>query len=404
MKRVLLVIPNLDFGGAQNAFWRLSLLLSDRATLQLVTFNRSGLALQPYKGDLLDLGVPGSATWIGKLYWLIQRVVRLRRLKRDFRPDVSISFLEGADYVNLLSSVGERIVFYVHGSKVHDRNVSGFLGWIRKTFLIPAFYKRAAAILVVNKRLEEEYRTTFHLSSVPFHVFPNFYDFQQLQKLAEEPVGPGLENLFRNSQVICIMGRLAEEKGVDRFVRLMPALLRRQPRARLLLVGNGPDEEKVMSIARELKLRTTRANVDDVSLQQDASIIMMGYQPNPHRLLARSAILVLPSLNEGMPNSLVEAMGLGVPVAASNCPYGPAELLSPSAVPPVMWPLVAEQGILLPVLESEMAGNDWVEAIDKLIADSALQSRLAEAGRAFAYGFSSEKAGERWQKLLDDSL
>ena len=370
----------------------------------LVAFNRHGLAIQPHGGELRDLGVPASRTWLTKFYYFIQRVIRLRRLKSEFRPDVSISFLEGADYVNLLSSVGEKIFFYVHGSKVHDHNVRGVTGWLRRRFFIPFCYQRASAILVVNKRLEEEYRRAFSLRAIRFYTFPNFYDFDKLRNLAAQPVGPGLEELFSNHAVICIMGRLAREKGVDQFLRLLPSLLARQPSMRLLLVGDGPDEEKIVGLAKEMALPLVKVTPGVETFQKDAVIIMTGYQANPYRLLAKSRMLALPSLNEGMPNSLVEAMGLGVPVAAANCPYGPAELLSPSVNPPHIWPGMADHGILLPTLNEPAAESVWVDALDKLLTDSTLRGRLQENGLRYALEFSEARADVNWQKLLENSL
>lgn len=401
MKRILLVIPNLDFGGAQNSFWRLSLLLAEQATLELVVFNRYGLAEQPHAGVLRDLDVPASRSWVSKLYHFFQRVVRLRKIKQDFKPHISISFLEGADYVNLLSSVGEKILFYVHGSKIHDRNVNGFIGTLRKSFFIPFFYKKASAILVVNKRLEDEYKRYFGLHQVPFHHFPNFYDFERLRKLADEPLVKEMEALLSKHPVIGIMGRLAHEKGIDRFLRMIPELLNRQPNVRVLLVGDGPEKESLVRLASQLGIKT-RDLLDVESKSDDATLFFAGYQPNPYKFLARCMVLALPSRNEGMPNSLVEAMGLGIPVTASNCPYGPAELLSPASNPPALWPQIAENGILLP--DDETWQSAWVESLVRLISDEDLRERLREAGGRFARRYSSEDAREQWKKLLDESL
>lgn len=403
MKRILLVIPNLDFGGAQNSFWRLSLLLAPHAELKLVAFNLDGIAPQPHAGELCELHVPGGESWIGKVFRFVQRVVRLRRIKREFRPDLSISFLEGADYVNLLSASGDRIIFYVHGSKLYDQNVHGALGAIRKKLLIPMCYRRADAILVVNRRLQEEYRTAFGLGSIPFYEFPNFYDFQKLTQQAQEPVGSELDQFFQRHSVMGIMGRLAEEKGIVPFIHFLPTLMSRHPNARLMLIGDGPEKSRIETAAAALGLTVAEVSIDGGKVP-DAAILFMNYQLNPYRLLVRCRLLALPSRNEGMPNSLVEAMGLGVPVAAAHCPYGPAELLSPSQSPPAMWPKVAENGLLLPVPDPAGSAREiWVDALTTLLNDSALQDNLREAGKRFALNFSAEAAAKRWMKLINES-
>ena len=57
-------------------------------------------------------------------------------------------------------------------------------------------------------------------------------------------------------------------------------------------------------------------------------IIFVGEVKNPFSIVSRASLFVLPSLAEGIPNALAEAMICGVPVISSNCPTGPQELLT----------------------------------------------------------------------------
>lgn len=400
-KRVLLIIPNLDFGGAQNSFARLSEILSPFCDLTLVVFNKDNMAPLKLHGQLIALDVPASNSYAAKVMNFFRRVVRLKRIKRTFKPDFSISFLEGADYVNVLSSSGEKILLYMHGSKSFDRNIRGFVGWIRKKILVPFFYSFAHQILVVNDRLRMELIEHFKLKRIAYRVMPNFYDVDWLSAMAGEPVSPFLERVFSNHPTACISGRIASEKGIDRFVRILPSILKEVPDLRILIVGDGSDKALVIQQCAAAGVSFVDLTGDD-SPVDNATIIFTGYQKNPYRFLGRSTMLLLPSLNEGMPNTVVEAMCLAVPVIAADCPYGPRELLSDMpGKDDHVWPEFAAYGILAPVLHGERDEElHWTEAITKVVGDPEVRNHYATAGKTRSVIFSKEDNIRLWRELL----
>jgi N-acetylgalactosamine-N,N'-diacetylbacillosaminyl-diphospho-undecaprenol 4-alpha-N-acetylgalactosaminyltransferase len=397
-KRILMIIPNLDFGGAQTSLSRITLLLNPFCIITIVVFNRDNIAPLLFGGELMDLNVPASRFYFSKTFNFIKRISRLKKIKKKFNPHISISFLEGADYVNLLSSQGEKIFFYLHGSKLHDKNIVGLLGFLRRKILIPLFYARANKLLVVNERIAEELRIHFRLTKSEFKVLPNFYDFVEIRRRAIEPLSDALENFFHEHRVICISGRISPEKGIDRFVRLSPNLFNTHKAAKIAIVGSGPQSELIKSILNEVGVtyqEITEGSAENIT----ASVLFMGYQTNPYKFLIKSSLLVLPSLNEGMPNTIVEAMCLGVPVIAADCPYGPRELLSTQKIKTSL-PEYAAYGILMPILNSQLVYSDWIEGIDKLLTDASLKKKYSDAGLTRSEEFSQERMIGKWQELL----
>jgi glycosyltransferase involved in cell wall biosynthesis len=396
-KRVLLIIPNLDFGGAQNSFARLSEILDPFCELMLVVFNKDNMAPLKLYGTLANLEVNASNGYAGKLINFCRRVVRLRKIKREFNPDFSISFLEGADYVNILSSNGEKLLLYMHGSKLFDRNIRGLMGSIRKKILVPFFYRYADQILVVNDRLRVELVDHFKVKGLGYKVMPNFYDVDHFNAMAGEPVPGFLEHIFQNHPTACISGRIAPEKGIDRFVRILPRILQDVRDLRILIVGDGPDKELIVRECAKAGISCA-----DIEVANDATVLFTGYQKNPYRFLARSTMLLLPSLNEGMPNTVVEAMCLGVPVVAADCPYGPRELLSEKATKEDhVWPEFAAYGILAPVLHGESnEPSYWGEAIAKIARDLSLRKHYIASGKKRSLIFSKEDNIRLWRELV----
>lgn len=396
-KKILLIIPNLDFGGAQNSLARLSRLLERKYIVKLIVFNKDNIAKVDLGGELLDLKVPGSRHWLGKVVYFFMRVIRIKAIKREFKPDISISFLEGADYVNILSRTSEKVFFYIHGSKLYDRNIRGFLGFLRKRILIPLLYSLPDRILVVNQQIEQELKISFNLDKQRYDFMPNFYDFDEITKLATVSLDDPMETFFKENKVISISGRLAPEKGIDKFVKVLPPILRVHPDVRLILIGDGPHKESIIKELVQLNI-----SFEDSSnlTNKNAFVHFLGYQKNPYTFIARSIMLALPSLNEGMPNTIIEAQSLGVPIIASDCHYGPRELLA-SQSPSGAWPELATFGILAPVISNSDDLKHWITAIEILLTNSTLRNTYRVEGVKKVQEFSFNAVTEKWHHLLE---
>jgi glycosyltransferase involved in cell wall biosynthesis len=104
----------------------------------------------------------------------------------------------------------------------------------------------------------------------------------------------------------------------------MPAVLLQIPSARLTILGQGPLQNELTEQARKLGI------ADKVQFP--------GFQQNPWRYIKHATIFVMPSRYEGLGNILLEALVLGTPVVASDCPGAMRELqeigVSMTLVPP----------------------------------------------------------------------
>lgn len=128
------------------------------------------------------------------------------------------------------------------------------------------------------------------------------------------PMGADLQDRFvpdgspRNAAEILFVGRLVEGKGADILLRALPAVLASQPDATLTVVGGGPERDRLASLVQQLGI--------------ESRVNFVG--PVAHALLAayyrRAALLALPSREEGFGLVLVEALGCGCPVVASDVP------------------------------------------------------------------------------------
>ena len=103
--RILLLTPNFGFGGAEKVFADHAVLLSEAGyEVKECVFNDTDKARVYDTGnDYFSLNVSGGGNSFSKVINFFKRIIRLNDINRRFKPDVVISHLEGADYINLLS-------------------------------------------------------------------------------------------------------------------------------------------------------------------------------------------------------------------------------------------------------------------------------------------------------------
>lgn len=114
---------------------------------------------------------------------------------------------------------------------------------------------------------------------------------------------PTAESLGVEGDYILALGRLSREKGIDLLIKAFAHQLAEHPRLSLIIAGDGPEKERLLGLSVAL-------NVAD-------RVHFTGYIAEPQALLSEARLLAMPSLREGLPITLLEAMRAGVDVLAS---------------------------------------------------------------------------------------
>ncbi|MBI1347535.1 glycosyltransferase [bacterium] len=176
--------------------------------------------------------------------------------------------------------------------------------------LAESTYRQADLILTNSVQLRNELIDFYQLLPEKVQAIPNLRDFQRIDQLANEEVQ------WPQSHPIQIVsaGRLHPQKGYLRLFDSM-AILREKHRCQigLTVLGEGPQRS-------ELEQAIHSQNLTDC-------VHLLGYVANPYPYLRAADVFVLASNYEGLPNVLLEALALGTPVIATDCPTGPREIL-----------------------------------------------------------------------------
>lgn len=405
---LLLVISNLGLGGAQRVFHDHSVELAKHYAVTEAVFNMEGGNMYPSGNPQHSLDVAGGGSPVHKIRNFGRRIARLRALKRQLNAAVCISHLEGADYVNLLSKGSEKVVLCIHGSKVHDGNIRGPLGWLRKKVLIPGLYNRADRIVTVSRDINPELIESFGVKPEKLVTINNFFEVEQIAARAQEPLTAAEAAIYTGAPVLVTSGRLTLQKNQAPLVAIFAALRQRRP-ARLVFVGDGELRDDLVGQARALGLRVYTAwDGDSLTTESDYDVYFLGLQQNPFKYIRPAQLFVFPSAWEGFPMALGEAMVCGVPAVTTDCPTGPREMLAPSTVTPAV-PIraaeAAEFGVLMPMLNhlATRAADQqvWTDTIDELLSDPARRTRLGQLARQRMQDFTRERIFRQWVQLIE---
>lgn len=169
------------------------------------------------------------------------------------------------------------------------------------------------------------------------------------------------------------------------------------PDAKLVILGQGDLEDYLKELAKELDL--------------EKDVHFLGFQENPFKYIAKSTIYAFPSLYEGFPNAMCEAMVCGVPVISADCKSGPREILAPDTdinreIDDIEY---AKYGILIPPSDGVKYKSDdelikeekiLSKSIVALMKDKAMMDKYSKLAMERVDDFSMDKIIKQWEELL----
>ena len=166
--------------------------------------------------------------------------------------------------------------------------------------------------------------------------------------------------------------RLHEQKNIPMTLDVIRILKTKIPQIHLDIYGEGDLKKRIekMIIEKDIK--------DNVSL--------CGTTKNVTKVLSEHSVFISTSDFEGISNSMLEAMSVGMPIICTNCPIGGAELM-----------LSDGAGILTPVKDV----TAFTDELYKILSDRQLAIKLGKTAYEKSLQFSPEKIAESWYSLID---
>ncbi len=373
-RRIIIVTSDLGTGGAERVIAQLANAWAARGrpVTLVLTFRgvRQGrreplrIVHRLHPGiDVLELAATPGLRGAGPVAGM-RRALALRRL---------LARMPGADVISFLTRVNVLVLFASLGMRprpvISERMAPGLL---RE----PAINRLARRLLYPGARcavVQTERGRRWLASEVPglsIRVVPNAVVAAPRLSL---PVVDPASVLAPQRRLLLSVGRLVEQKGHDRLIEAFASIADAYPAWDLAILGEGSWRARLESL------------VDLHGLA--ARIHLPGVSGDLAPWLARADLFVLPSLAEGFPNALAEAMLAGVAVVAFDCETGPADLIDPGVNGVLVRP-VGDAGAL-------------ARALETLMADAPQRRRLAERAPAVAARYSPERVLAAWERVLE---
>lgn len=166
--------------------------------------------------------------------------------------------------------------------------------------------------------------------------------------------------------------RLNKQKNIPLLLEAFQMLLREHPDYTLRIYGRGDEKDKLIALAKEMGL--------------EKSAIFEDFAPDVHEKIRDAAMYVCSSDFEGLSNSMLEAMAIGLPCVCTDCEGGGARMMIRSG----------ENGLLTPIGDKQA----MYEAMKKLAEDPAYAASLGGEAAKIRRELSIEKIADRWETMI----
>ncbi|TNE80900.1 MAG: glycosyltransferase family 4 protein [Bacteroidetes bacterium] len=230
-----------------------------------------------------------TASILNKLFYYPRLLKYIRTKVKELNPDRVLVFGDWFSPVTLLALLGTKYPVYIS-----DRTIPNY----KFKFPIPLFkkwlYPKSAGFIAQTQRASNFKKQQFG-EALNIKIIPNALPEMHFEALARE-------------NTILYAGRFAWEKDPEILIRSMPKVFEAHPEWKLVMAGTGPLLEPMKILVKNLGLQN--------------QVIFLGKVDGLEHYYAQASILVLPSVIEGFPNTLIEGMAAGLPcICFSDIPY-----------------------------------------------------------------------------------
>lgn len=396
--KLLFICSTMNTGGAPKiisnittrfpADWEVDILLNSDDDIQY-----------SYRGNIISLGVkePKSRTsffYQGRVF--IKRFRKLLQLKNQNHYDACISFMDSANVVNILTGNKkcEVIINIVNNMSAQAANEPLYKWFINPVSRI--FYNKADKIVPVSDEIAQDMVKHFGIKPDKVTAIYCSIDTEDIARKISQPLPVQEKEWFDRDKTIVTAGRLERQKGQWHLIRAFHKVLEEVPDAKLVIFGEGSLKEYLEKLVREYHM--------------EQSVLFYGFTNQLDMYISKSAVFVLPSLYEGFPIAIQEAMACNIACVAADYVSGARDLLACDAARMIEGYTEAEYGIVVeecseekydvsvPLDRSEMG---MAEAILALLGSEELRLDYAQKAKQRSLIYDVEQIANQWINLIE---
>ena len=348
--KIMMVITGMRSGGAERVMSTLCNELVSRHSVRLLSIKE---AASDYYIDKRVEFIGGNVSNQN-----LFKSVRIAKQQIDeWRPDVILSFMTKSNIIALLAGIFSKrkpsIVIAERGNPYESAKIFKII----RRFLYPY----AQGCVFQTEDAQEYYKNILKCKSV----------------ILKNPLNPDFNiepYTGERKKKIVTVGRLSVEKNQKLLIDAFAKIASDYPEYTLEIYGEGPLRAELEAYIRKYGLADR--------------IILMGRKDKVQEYIQDAEIFVLPSNSEGMPNALLEAMALGIPSIATDCPIGGSAFIINNN----------ENGILIPMNDTEALK----ESIIKCLTEREFAAEIGKRATAVSKDFTPESVCKEWEAYLQE--
>ncbi|MFG6367076.1 MAG: glycosyltransferase [Lachnospiraceae bacterium] len=357
MKRIILFISSLQKGGSERVMVNLAeYFLRQNYDVILVTqYQRDKEYSISPKIHRVYSEPDESMLQGGRIRNFCVRFHTLRKLWKTYRPDVILSFL-GKN--NLMAVAAAAFLPIKVAVSVRGEPTMEYEGKFMQS-IAKIVFRFADGVILQTEQASQFFPRAVRRKSV----------------ILSNPLNPqfiGRKVCANREDLIVAAGRLDENKNHIMLIHAFGRIAEEYPTVKLVIYGEGALRTKLETLIAEKGLTdrvSMPGNVNDIADR-----------------IGKARIFTLTSNTEGMPNSIMEAMALGIPVIATDCPCGgPAALIEHGV-----------NGLLVPVGDAFALAD----AFRRIFEDKDFEQKLRENAHKITEMLAPEQVNKQWEDYL----
>lgn len=356
--KILFAIDTLGKGGAERVITNLANYFIKENDVSIMTLRNVPTEYE-LNEKISIVNIQQDGKYKNKIIREIKNINKIKHEIERSSPDIIITFLPAITYRLMIANIinKKKVIISVRNDpKIEYNNI------IKKT-LMKILYTRANGFIFQTEEAKSFFSKKIQMKS---EIIPNPIN----ESFIEKPFGGE-----RKKEIVSV-GRLEEQKNHKMLIKAFSRISEEYKDYKLIIYGEGNERENLEKLITDLNL------VDKV--------LLPGKVDNIKEKIYNASAFILSSDYEGMPNALMEAMALGIPVISTNCPCGGPRFLINNN----------KNGILVPIKDEEKMKI----AIEKLLGDRKFANSISTNASKISIELHPKKINKKWENFIKERM